>query len=131
MSQYVHISISLYLYISLYISISLCFYTSALLNLSISLYLCIPQYLNISISLYFEISSKSIPGGSETRKWCFLNWLKKGKLHFRTMFFLWNFDAMLSGSLYLGVSLFLYVYICISLLYMHIYIYMSISRQTI
>ena len=36
---------------------------------------------------------------------------------------------MLSGSLYLGVSLFLYVYISISLLYMHIYLYVYISTN--
>ena len=44
----------------------------------------------MSISMYLRKSSRNIPGGPETRKWFFLNWLKKGKLNFRTMFFSWN-----------------------------------------
>ena len=90
--------IHLYLYasISLYISISLCLYTSAPLNLFISVYLYMSislyifVFLNICIYLYLCISNKASKVALVDRRHesdFFLNWLKKGKFNFRTMFF--------------------------------------------
>ena len=39
-----------------------------------------------------------VPGGSETRKCFFLNWLKKGKRHFRTMLFFMKFTSQAPGE---------------------------------
>ena len=64
----------------------------------IYLFLYISMHVCMSISVCVWKYSKSAPGGLEAQKLLFLNWIKKGKLNFRTMFFFWKIRCRAQGK---------------------------------